>query len=113
MGSSDGNLVKGRKRLGTGYWFLGASPLFVLASAAYRLLHPPRVKGSLATLAGYFGSAFARAPRYGGREFRTYLRRYHRTMLLRGRAHAVARFEAEGDQIWRQKAIARTGRAPT
>jgi glycosyltransferase involved in cell wall biosynthesis len=103
MGSSDGSLLKGRERLGKGYWFLGASPLFVLASAVYRLLHPPKFRGSIATLRGYVGSALSRAPQYGDPEFRRYLRRYHRRMLLRGRAEALAFFEREGEKVWAEK----------
>jgi biofilm PGA synthesis N-glycosyltransferase PgaC len=102
MGSSDRGVLTGRQRLGKGYWFIGASPLFLLASALYRLRHPPAVIGSLATLWGYGKAAAAREPRYGDPEFRRYLRRYHRTMLVRGRAAAVRRFEDEGAPRWRQ-----------
>lgn len=72
----------------------------MLASAVYRLGHPPAGIGSLATLWGYGSAALRWAPRYGDRAFRRHLRRYHRTMLLRGRAEAVRRFEAEGAAIW-------------
>lgn len=101
MGSSDKGVLTGRRRLGNGYWFMGASPMFVLASAVYRLRHPPAVLGSLAMLWGYGSAAARRAPRYGDGQFRRYLRRYHRTLLLRGRAAAVRRFEAEGEPLWR------------
>lgn len=103
MGSSDIGILTGRQRLGSGYWFIGASLWFVLASAVYRLRHPPAGLGSLATLWGYVSAALRRRPRYGEPEFRRYLRRYHRTMLVRGRTAAMHRFEDEGEAFWQSR----------
>lgn len=103
MGSSDRSIMTGRRRLGEGYWFLGAGPLFVIASAVYRLRHKPAVLGSLATLHGYAKAWFKGAPRYDDPEFRAYLRRYHGTMLRRGRKRALEAFDSEAAQTWARR----------
>jgi hypothetical protein len=100
MGSSDRGIMTGRRRLGEGYWFLGAAPSFVLASAVYRSGHKPAVIGSLATLQGYARAWLKGLPRYDDPEFRRYLRRYHRAMLTRGRARATELFDREAAQTW-------------
>jgi len=100
MGSSDRGIMTGRRRLGEGYWFLGAAPLFVLASAVYRLRHRPALIGSFATLQGYAKAWLRAAPRYDDAEFRRYLRRYHRTMVTQGRAKALELFDREAADTW-------------
>src|SRR4051794_6984697 len=69
MGSSDKGIMTGRRRLGEGYWFLGAAPSFVFASAIYRLQHRPALIGSIATLQGYARAWLKRMPRYDDLEF--------------------------------------------
>lgn len=103
MGSSDRGIMTGRRRLGEGYWFLGAAPSFVLASAIYRSGHKPALLGSLATLHGYAKAWLKGLPRYGDPEFRRYLRRYHRAMLTRGRARATELFDREAAQTWTRR----------
>jgi hypothetical protein len=103
MGSSDKGIVTGRRRLGEGYWFMGAAPSFVLASSIYRLGHKPAVLGSLATLQGYAKAWLSNEPRYEDLEFRRYLRRYHRAMLIHGRTKAVEIFNKEADQTWKHR----------
>lgn len=103
MGSSDRGIVTGRRRLGEGYWFMGAAPSFVLASAIYRLGHKPAVLGSLATLEGYAKAWWKGTPRYDDRDFRRYLRRYHRAMLIRGKARALESFNHEADETWKRR----------
>ena len=106
MGSSDKGILHGRRRLGEGYWFLGAAPSFVLASAAYRLTHKPAVVGSLATLQGYAKAWLRGMPRYEDAAFRRYLRRYHRAMLTKGRARAADLFEREAAETWKRRGLA-------
>jgi glycosyltransferase involved in cell wall biosynthesis len=100
MGSSDKGIMTGRRRLGEGYWFLGAAPSFVLASAIYRLQHKPALIGSIATLHGYARAWLKRMPRYDDLEFRRYLRRYHRAMLTKGRTRATELFDREAEETW-------------
>jgi glycosyltransferase involved in cell wall biosynthesis len=94
MGTSDKSWWRGRVRHGYGQYFMGTSPAYILASAAYRIVHPPLVLGSLAMLRGYFGAMLTRVPRYGDAEFRRFLRRYQWDCLLRGKHAATARAEA-------------------
>lgn len=95
MGSSHKGIWTGRVRDGFGQWFMGTSPLFVLARAVYRLPRHPAILGSVAMLWGYVASAARRAPRYADPEFRRFLRRYQRTSLLLGKAAAARRLTDE------------------
>jgi biofilm PGA synthesis N-glycosyltransferase PgaC len=105
MGSSDKGIMTGRRRLGEGYWFLGAAPSFVLASAVYRLQHRPALIGSIATLFGYARAWLRRMPRYDDIEFRRYLRRYHRAMLMKGRGGAAELFDREAAETWSKRGL--------
>jgi glycosyltransferase involved in cell wall biosynthesis len=107
MGSSDKGILTGRRRLGEGYWFLGAAPSFVFASAIYRLKHKPAVIGSIATLQGYARAWLKRMPRYDEPSFRRYLRRYHRAMLTKGRARAAELFDREAAETWKRRGLPR------
>ena len=100
MGSSDRGILHGRKRLGEGYWFIGADPIFVLATAVNKVTHKPMVFGSLATLWGYTRSWLKGLPRIEDPKFRSFLRRYHRTMLLGGKARAVEKYDRETANLW-------------
>jgi poly-beta-1,6-N-acetyl-D-glucosamine synthase len=107
MGSSDKGIITGRIRLGTGQWMMGSSPLFVLASAAYRAAHRPYVVGALATLWGWAKAALTGQPRIQDTRFRQHLRRYQWWFLTNGRHGAMRRADAEGEQRWRETHPAR------
>jgi glycosyltransferase involved in cell wall biosynthesis len=101
MGSSQGKgLWSGRVRGGFGQYFMGSSFLYFLAKVAYHLPARPVVLGSIALLWGWIRSAVLRVPRYGDAEFRRFLRRYQRACLIRGKAAALAKFDAEGAAVW-------------
>jgi biofilm PGA synthesis N-glycosyltransferase PgaC len=100
MGTSHKNWWTGRQRHGFGQYFMGTSPWYMLASAAYRMTRPPRVVGGLAMLYGYFNSMAQRNPRYGDGEFRRFLRRYQWACLFRGKAGATARLNERQRQFW-------------
>lgn len=91
MGSSQRGILTGRARHGFGQYFMGTGFLFIAASALSRLGQKPRVAGSLAMLWGWLWSAWRRVPRYDDPEFRRYLRRYQRDVLLHGKQRALAR----------------------
>ena len=103
MGSSDRGILNGRIRLGEGYWFIGAGPLFVLATALYRVTHKPALLGSLATVWGYAKAGLKGVSRYDDLEFRRFLRRYHRAVLFRGKARTVAMFDRQTGEIWKRR----------
>jgi len=101
MGSSDKSWLTGRVRHGVGQYFMGSSPVYVLASAANRLAHPPLVIGSLAMLWGYFRSMASRKPRYADMEFHRFLRRYQWSCLLHGKARATRELNERQSVRWR------------
>ncbi len=100
MGSSDGGIWTGRVRDGAGQYFMGTSPLFIVARALYRLPRHPVLTGSVAILWGYFSSAARRMPRYADPEFRRLLRRHQHASLVLGRAAAARRLAEERAPLW-------------
>lgn len=95
MGTSHKSWWTGRVRHGWGQYFMGTHPLYLLSSAALRVLHPPIVLGMLAILWGYFRALLTRTPRYEEPGFRSFLRRYQFRCLLSGKRHATALTERE------------------
>lgn len=89
MGSSQDNIFVGRMRHGYGQYFMGTGPVFMLASAVFRLNQKPYVLGSLAMLWGWFKAALQRKPRYQDLAFRRFLRRYQWRALLLGKRRAL------------------------
>jgi biofilm PGA synthesis N-glycosyltransferase PgaC len=99
MGSSQQGIWTGRVRSGFGQYFMGTSPLYLAASAAYRLFEHPVLYGSLAMVWGYVSSAARGRARYDDPAFRRFLRRYQRECLLHGKREATRRAEeAHGSQ---------------
>jgi len=101
MGSSEKSLWTGRVRSGYGQYFMGTSPVYLAASAAFRLFKPPVLYGSAAMLWGYFSSAARGVPRYEDPEFRRFLRRYQRQCLLVGKREATRRLDDAQAVVWR------------
>jgi poly-beta-1,6-N-acetyl-D-glucosamine synthase len=100
MGSSDQNVLRGRRRHGLGQYFMGTAPAYLLASVARRLVQPPLVIGALAMLQGYLGAWWRREPRYEDLQFRKFLRRYQWGAMLRGKRRTIARIEREMESTW-------------
>jgi len=100
MGSSQKGIWTGRVRSGYGQYFMGTSPLYLIASAAFRLFQHPLLYGSAAMLWGYFSSAARGVPRYNDPAFRRFLRRYQRQCLLRGKREATRRVNAAQAPVW-------------
>jgi biofilm PGA synthesis N-glycosyltransferase PgaC len=74
--------------------------VFMVAAATFRMSRPPRVVGGLGMLHGYFKSMIQRKPRYGDSEFRAFLRRYQWSVLLKGKARAVAELNKSQAVRW-------------
>lgn len=89
MGSSQQSIYVGRVRNGFGQYFMGTGFIYMFASALSRVNQRPYLIGSMAMLWGWLRSAIARVPRYEDPEFRSFLRRYHRRVLLVGKRRAV------------------------
>jgi len=100
MGSSHKSWWTGRVRHGYGQYFMGTTPLYMLASAFYRMTRPPLVIGGIAMLYGYFKSMVRKNPRYGDVEFRRFLRRYQWSCLVKGKAAATAQLDARQASRW-------------
>src|SRR5262249_32600961 len=109
MGSSDRGIITGRVRAGSGQYFMGTSPLYLTASAIFRLPGHPVVARSAAMLWGYFSSALRGAARYDDPAFRRFLRRYQRQCLLRGKREATRRINDAQAPVWH---AAHDGEAP-
>ena len=100
MGSSQQSIWTGRQRHGYGQWFMGTGPLFMAASAVFRMRDKPLVFGGLALFWGYLKAAFTGKPRYDDIAFRRFLRRYQRLSLRKGKAAAVQQIDAERADVW-------------
>jgi biofilm PGA synthesis N-glycosyltransferase PgaC len=94
MGSSQRSVYTGRVRHGYGQYFMGTGFWYLAASALARINQKPYVLGSLAILWGWLRSAMLRKPRYENPEFRRFLRRYQRRVLLLGKGRAIAELTA-------------------
>lgn len=90
MGSSQDSIYVGRMRHGYGQYFMGTGPVFMLASALFRINQKPYVLGSLAMAWGWLKPALQGKPRYDDMAFRRFLRRYQWRALLLGKRRALA-----------------------
>jgi biofilm PGA synthesis N-glycosyltransferase PgaC len=100
MGSSQKGIWTGRVRSGYGQYFMGTSPPYMAAIAAFRLLKHPVLYGSLAMLWGYISSAARGLPRYEDGDFRQFLRRYQHSCLLHGKREATRRLNEGQQLVW-------------
>ncbi len=103
MGTSHKNWWTGRVRHGVGQYYMGTGPLYMLASALFRMTRPPVVVGGVAMLWGYFKSMLQRRERYGDRKFRRFLNAYQWQSLLTGKSRATARLNARQASAWKAK----------
>jgi len=103
MGTSHKSWWRGRVRHGFGQYFMGTTPAFMVASAAYRMTRPPLVVGGIAMLWGYFGSMAKGASRYDGPGFREFLRSYQWACLVKGKARALRELDARQASVWDPK----------
>jgi len=100
MGTSHKNWWTGRVRHGFGQYFMGTGPVWMMASALFRMTRPPLLVGGIAMLWGYFRSMLRREPRYGGAEFRRFLRRYQWACLVKGKARALMELDSRQAEVW-------------
>lgn len=100
MGTSHKNWWTGRTRHGIGQYFMGTGPIYLLASAAFRIKHPPVIMGSAAMVWGYLRSFLSRKPRYADLSFRRFLRRYQWLCLVKGKDMATAMINEQQSRVW-------------
>jgi poly-beta-1,6-N-acetyl-D-glucosamine synthase len=104
MGSSQKGIWTGRLRSGYGQYFMGTAPVYLLASAIFRLPKHPVVVGSIAMIWGYFSSAVHGLERYQDLEFRRFLRSYQYACLLLGKNRATRKLNDAQAAVWRTRA---------
>jgi hypothetical protein len=100
MASSEKNVLVGRKREGYGQYFMGTSPLYILARTVYRLPTYPFVVGALVTLWSYCTNAFRGAPRYEDEACRRFIRQYQIDCLRHGKAKATRMYDERQAPVW-------------
>jgi glycosyltransferase involved in cell wall biosynthesis len=105
MGSSHKNLWTGRVRHGFGHYFMGTSPVWMIASSAFRMTRPPVILGGIAMLWGYFRSMVRGDPRYEGADFRRFLRRYQWACLVKGKSRALKDLDMQQGSVWNPSRI--------
>ncbi|MEO6435284.1 MAG: glycosyltransferase family 2 protein [Tepidisphaeraceae bacterium] len=113
MGTSHKNWWTGRVRHGIGQYYMGTGPVYMLASALYRMTRPPIVVGGVAMLWGYLKSWATRQPRYEDPMFRAFLRSYQRECLLRGKNRATAAVNTRQATKWTSGDPSLSHRPPT
>jgi len=106
-GSSQRGILTGRVRHGRGQYFMGTGPLYMGASAVYRMFARPFAIGGLAMAWGWWHAWLTRQPRYEAPGFRQFLRRYQLACLWQGKRRATERFESDAAAIWDPAAGAR------
>ena len=89
MGSSQKNILAGRRRHGRGQHFMGSDPLYFIATAVFRMAHRPVVIGGLSMLVGYFSAMLRGQPQLDDPPLRRFIRAYQRRALIVGKAKAV------------------------
>jgi poly-beta-1,6-N-acetyl-D-glucosamine synthase len=100
MGTSHKSWWTGRVRHGAGQYFMGTGPVYMAASAAFRLFRPPLLIGSVAISWGYLKSLLLRKPRYDDVAFRRFLRNFQWECLLRGKNRATQNFDVRQENVW-------------
>ncbi len=103
MGSSYRGMWTGRIRWGYGQYFMGTSLPYLMASAAFRLMHRPKVSGSIGMVYGYVTSALRQLPRYEDPEFRAFLLSYQRDCLIHGKTKATRLANERQLQVWNRR----------
>lgn len=106
MGSSQKGIWTGRLRSGYGQYFMGTAPLYLVASALFRLPKHPVLIGTIAMLWGYTASALRGVERYEAPGFRKFLRSYQYACLRYGKRAATRRFDAAQEAVWRNRTAA-------
>ena len=107
MGTSHKNWWTGRVRHGIGQYFMGTGPIYMLASALFRMTRPPIFVGGIAMLWGYLKSLLERKPRYAAPGFNKFLRRYQWSCLIMGKRRATDRLNRRQASNWTSPSPAR------
>ena len=105
MGSSQNSIFTGRMRHGFGQYYMGTGLGYMTASSIYRLTRPPYIVGGLGMWWGYVKSMLNRRKRLDDPAFRSFLRRYQWSCLLRGKTEATAQLNVQRASHWQPNNI--------
>ena len=100
MGFSQKGMLTGRMRHGYGQYFMGTGLTYMTVSALYRMTRPPFIIGGLAMWCGYVRSMLSGKERLKDPAFRSFLRKYHWSCLLRGKAKATELINMQRARYW-------------
>jgi cellulose synthase/poly-beta-1,6-N-acetylglucosamine synthase-like glycosyltransferase len=95
MGSSHIGLWHGRTRWGRGKFFMGTTPVYMAAAAAYRMVERPYVLSGLGILWGYLRASIEGSPRMDDPEYLSHVRKFERESLLHGKTRTADKYHAE------------------
>lgn len=101
MGSSHRGILTGRMRHGAGQYFMGTGPLFMAASATYRMAHRPFVVGGLTMLWGWLDAALRGAKRLEDPALVNFIRRFQLRSLVVGKRRATRELDEQQLSVWR------------
>ena len=104
QGSSQKGIWTGRVRAGFGQYFMGTTPLYLLARALFHLPKHPVLLGSVGMLWGYVSSAVRGVERYEDPEFRRFVRSYQYACLRYGKKEATRKLDEVQETVWRNHA---------
>lgn len=101
MGSSQKNILTGRRRHGFGQYFMGSSLTYMTVAATYRMFfHHPFILGGFAMWWGYVKSAAMGVSRLDDLEFRAFLRKYQWNCLMKGKERATEELTKSQQVSW-------------
>jgi glycosyltransferase involved in cell wall biosynthesis len=103
MGTSHKNWWTGRVRHGVGQYYMGTGPIYMIASALFRMTRPPIAVGGIAMIWGYVRSLLERKPRYSDANFRKFLRRYQWSCLIMGKRRATDKLNSRQEAHWSKR----------
>jgi len=100
MGSSHKSIWEGRMRHGYGQYFMGTDLIYMTVSALYRMTRPPIIIGGLAMWWGFVKSLLSGKERLNDPAFRSFLRKYQWSCLIRGKVRATALLNEKRESYW-------------
>ncbi|MDQ3034784.1 MAG: glycosyltransferase family 2 protein [Myxococcota bacterium] len=89
MGSSQDDIIVGRRRWGRGKYYMGSAWYYVLAASVFRMKDRPVVKGGMNIFYGYLKTAWDGGHRYDNPRYRKYVRRFELMQLVLGKGRAA------------------------
>jgi hypothetical protein len=95
QGSSQQSIWIGRMRWGRGKYFMGSSPLFVLAASFYRMFEYPYIIGGLGILVGYFSAMKENFERYNDPSYLKFFRKYEFLSLCYGKRNTLQKYNSK------------------